>query len=911
MTRSGIVFTGIDAIDGTEQLQSLPLEEVKVRVQIVDVTARVTLIQKFYNSASVATGRAKYCFPVPASAAICAFQTTTSDGRTIKGECKEKEEAREQFEAAVASGRTAGLLDYVTDDIFVISIGSFPQRTVIETRLVYVMTLYTGDYTDQVRFQLPKSVGERYGVPPSELEDAMQPSVLDTRISITAEIQMYGKIRDVVSPSHPGSITQTKYSTHLGRPSKRRLTVRYRSPNYLDKDFVLTVLAAGLDEPRCFAEIRRDPRHRFPDTLALQLTMVPRHKLPPLPSQEYIFVVDRSGSMSGGRIETARDVLSMMLRMIPSQDSTFNIFGFGTTWTKWKGTSQRYSQATLDQATAYSASLQADLGGTEVHSALQDVFRSASRDRPTAVFLFTDGEVYHEEIARVQNEAKAFVTNSNAPRRIFTLGIGHGVSTELCEGTAKAGNGECLYAVDSETIIPKCAKLFTAGRTPFVRSVAIDWGVSNRVSSPLSPGVSFSSPPSGAVPIRPLPSVQQAPHTIHSIHSGTRLTIYTIISLKTNQVPKDVTLEGVLDDETRRPFGFKVSVQQVSLFTTDNDKIPMIHTMAAWKLIQEHDSGNAPLPRPLGVATPEELRKSAITHLGTQYQVASKHTSFVAVEGIRDAQSGGKLKASFLSKHPEYDQYPVDQEEEPEEEPPNNIREAVTRNLERLGTLFSSIIPILTGSGDSSISPPTVPPARGQPPGSWPQDDEDPDQTMDLDDVPTRGSPPPSDTDSYESSVRTFSTLSSLNPSSGESDWSSIYSDSSVEEMTIPPSPRLEPQGRSASQRKESVHLPSPPIPQSVITLVKFQEFDGSFPNRNGGIARLVGPSRLEAGKELESAERDVWPTVLCVAFLKIHLRDNPEVLENLLVKAMEYLHRVKGRGVDIDKLFDHALSLF
>lgn len=80
------------------------------------MTARVTLTQKFYNPEDTRTGRAKYCFPVPASAAVCGFQLTCSDGRVIKGECKEKDVAQEQYEAAMASGEMAGLLEYVTDD---------------------------------------------------------------------------------------------------------------------------------------------------------------------------------------------------------------------------------------------------------------------------------------------------------------------------------------------------------------------------------------------------------------------------------------------------------------------------------------------------------------------------------------------------------------------------------------------------------------------------------------------------------------------------------------------------------------------------------------------------------------------------------------------------------------------------
>ena len=86
------------------------------------VTAKVTLVQKFYNPSPVTTGRAKFCFPVPASAAICGFQMICSDGRTIKGECKAKDEARDIYEQAVAGGQTAGLAEYVTDD------GEWPHK---------------------------------------------------------------------------------------------------------------------------------------------------------------------------------------------------------------------------------------------------------------------------------------------------------------------------------------------------------------------------------------------------------------------------------------------------------------------------------------------------------------------------------------------------------------------------------------------------------------------------------------------------------------------------------------------------------------------------------------------------------------------------------------------------------------
>lgn len=80
------------------------------------VTARVTLTQVYSNPSDAVTTRCKYLFAVPASAAICAFNMQTSDGRVIVGRAKEKDQAREEHEEALKSGHFTGLVNYVTDD---------------------------------------------------------------------------------------------------------------------------------------------------------------------------------------------------------------------------------------------------------------------------------------------------------------------------------------------------------------------------------------------------------------------------------------------------------------------------------------------------------------------------------------------------------------------------------------------------------------------------------------------------------------------------------------------------------------------------------------------------------------------------------------------------------------------------
>lgn len=64
----------------------------------------------------------------------------------------------------------------------------------------------------------------------------------------------------------------------------------------------------------------------------------------------------------------------------------------------------------------------------------------------------------------------------SAPLRVFTLGIGETVSSAMCEGIARAGNGVCLLASSTETMVGKCARLLRAGRNGILEDVTLDWG---------------------------------------------------------------------------------------------------------------------------------------------------------------------------------------------------------------------------------------------------------------------------------------------------------------------------------------------------------------------------------------------------------------------------------------------------
>lgn len=132
-----LAFAGVAYTSPQGGIACLPMHEVKVRALIVDgewrqnlmqveadvclvhihaVSARIDVIQAFSNPSGQSTPRAKYVFPVPARAAVCAFDMSTSSGKAIVGISKHKTRAKSEFEVAVQAGKTAALVEWITDD---------------------------------------------------------------------------------------------------------------------------------------------------------------------------------------------------------------------------------------------------------------------------------------------------------------------------------------------------------------------------------------------------------------------------------------------------------------------------------------------------------------------------------------------------------------------------------------------------------------------------------------------------------------------------------------------------------------------------------------------------------------------------------------------------------------------------
>lgn len=112
---------------------------------------------------------------------------------------------------------------------------------------------------------------------------------------------------------------------------------------------------------------------------------------------EYIFLLDRSGSMGGSRIEKAKEALILFLKSLPVQ-TFFNVVSFGSKFEFMFKSSIKYDNTNLEKAIQNIKRMTADMGGTEIYSPLENIFKNKIIEGfPKQIFLLTDGGVSNTE----------------------------------------------------------------------------------------------------------------------------------------------------------------------------------------------------------------------------------------------------------------------------------------------------------------------------------------------------------------------------------------------------------------------------------------------------------------------------------------------------------------------------------
>jgi Ca-activated chloride channel family protein len=582
-TRAGL-FTTSDV--------PVPLIGVSVVADVVNLCSRVTITQRFVNRESQPI-EAVYLFPLDEGAAVCGFEVFI-DGTLVVGKAMEREAAFAQYDDAMQAGHGAYLLDGERPDVFQASVGNLPPGKEALLKVTYVSELDVQG--GALRFVVPTTVSPRYapasdrvgvGRPDAETLNPPRDWRVPYGLNLTVNLSISGSIGRIESPSHPISMAVKDGRTTVTLAAEEAA---------LDRDFVLTVAADGLDTPRAWVEKDGD------GAIAVAVSFVPSLPADPRPA-EVIFLVDESGSMQGSSIEQVRNALQLCLRsMVPG--CRFNIVSFGSNFEALFPESRPYDETSLASASAFVANMSADRGGTEILPALESVLtQKHAAELSRQVVVLTDGQVSNTDA--VLALAKAHAKNT----RVFTFGIGAGASRHLVQGLARAGGGSAESIFPGERIESKVVRLFGRLLAPAITDVALDWGTLDVVAAP------------SAVP---------------PLFAGSRLVMYGFVK-GLAQSTLTLTLTGV-GPTGKVTFDVLLDPSQMTPGQTIGTlaaraRIRELEESADWTSARASRQGRT---RTIGVSR-------EIIDLAVRYNLVSRETSLVAVER-RETRVKGDMK---------------------------------------------------------------------------------------------------------------------------------------------------------------------------------------------------------------------------------------------------------------------------
>ncbi|XP_064194292.1 von Willebrand factor A domain-containing protein 5B1 isoform X5 [Anguilla rostrata] len=198
-------------------------------------------------------------------------------------------------------------------------------------------------------------------------------------------------------------------------------------------------------------------------------------------TREVIFLIDRSGSMSGGNIDKIKEAMVVALKSLPP-GTLLNLVGFGSSTKTLFTSSKLCTDETLVLAYEYAQKMRADMGGTNLLGALSWVYQQpVQRSSPRQVFIITDGTV--SNVGKVLE----LVRRNACSGRCFGVGLGPLACRRLLQGVAKITGGITEFLSEDERLQPKLVKSLKKAFEPVLTDVRIDWYVPDNLEALLSP----------------------------------------------------------------------------------------------------------------------------------------------------------------------------------------------------------------------------------------------------------------------------------------------------------------------------------------------------------------------------------------------------------------------------------------
>ncbi|HEX4071677.1 MAG TPA: VWA domain-containing protein, partial [Planctomycetaceae bacterium] len=436
--------------------------------------------------------------------------------KELPGRLLDKDEARHVYEEIVRRQRDPALLEYMGHGLFQTSVFPIPAHAKRTVEIRYSQLLRkNGGLVD---FLLPLGTLKH-------TEHAIQ------SLNVAFRLETADPIKTIYSPTH---------SVTFERADERHATCKLSLSNVQSPDDlrILCGTHAGAVGMSLVSFRPKDSEDGYfmllasPELKAAQTAAAPK---------TVVIVVDRSGSMSGEKIEQAREAVKFLIHQLKPAD-TFNIIAYDSEVEAFRPELQRVKPETTNAALSFAAGINAG-GGTNINAALTTALGMlVDPQRPSYLLFLTDGMPTVGE----QNEMKIVAAAQQADKvhaRIFNVGIGYDVNARLLDRLSRELGGESVYVRPNESIETYVSAVAKSIGSPVLTDVEVKFAF----DSPQSPGAAD-------------PISRTYPRRLTDLFAGEQLVwvgrykksgpVKLTLSGRNGEKPETFTLNAVLDEHS-------------------------------------------------------------------------------------------------------------------------------------------------------------------------------------------------------------------------------------------------------------------------------------------------------------------------------------------------------------------------
>lgn len=412
---------------------------------VIDNQVASTVIEQVFRNNTDRILEATYLFPIPDNVSISSF-SMWMNGKEVKGQVVDANRARQVYESIVRRTRDPGLLEHVGQNLFQARVYPVPARGEVRIKIAY----------DEVLKYDAGVIGYRY---PLKADQFGFGNIGE--VSVAVNVRSVVPIKSLYSPSHEIDSKIDGFEATCGFEECDVVP---------DVDFQVYYTVSESDVGVNLLANRVDDGDGYFMLFLAPGKMDDSNKII---AKDIVFVIDRSGSMKGLKIEQAKNALKYCIERL-HEDDRFAVITFATDVERFREGLTAASRKNKKAAAKFVDAIEAR-GGTDINDALLEGLDIPSSTRPRMIVFLTDGC----PTVGVTNASELLAnlrSHNTRKARIFTFGTGYDVNTYLLDRITEAHRGIVEYVRPEESIETKVSSFYDKVRSPVMTNLRLSFG---------------------------------------------------------------------------------------------------------------------------------------------------------------------------------------------------------------------------------------------------------------------------------------------------------------------------------------------------------------------------------------------------------------------------------------------------